>query len=263
MNGYFRVPRSLTRSRLWEDAHWKYKAIFLVILDHAVFVETPFDDHGTIINLRPGQFCASQDEIAKLCGKGFSKNDIQRGLARFVKYRFVGHEVIHKKSIITITHPETYDLICQASDAITDSKLNQKRSKNNSERKNEMNEENEKKGFAQTAAPPRNANNILFSFEKRRFENIQPRDIADWKKLYPSANVEKEMDKMIEWCLSNPTKAKSKKLWRKFITNWLSKTNDETINKEARSSNRSGPGVSNRDTTESDPSKTFDCSKDL
>lgn len=262
MNGYFRVPRSLTRSRLWEDANPMHKMMFITILDHVLFTHAKFDDHGVILDLRPGQFCASHEEIAKLCGEKFKKIDVQRGLTRFEKYGFLRQEVIHRKTVITITHPETYDLICKANDAISDPDLMQKRYEKDSQKEKEMNENNKIYKSAQTATPPRN-DQIIFSFERRRFENVLAEDIQDWKKIYPAANLEVEMVRMVDWCLSNPVQAKSKKKWRAFISSWLSKSNENTINKEAKFQNRSKPSVVNRDTTDSSVGKTFDFSEDV
>jgi hypothetical protein len=40
---------------------------------------------------------------------------------------------------------------------------------------------------------------------------------------------------MKQWIISNPSKSRSKSLWRKFITSWLTKANDTNINKAAYS----------------------------
>lgn len=90
----------------------------------------------------------------------------------------------------------------------------------------------EKKDIAQTP-PALRSKDPFFSFESKKFENISEEDLRKWKELYPCSDIQKEILRMEEWCLANPTKAKSKKLWRKFITNWLSRNNDETINKQA------------------------------
>ncbi len=74
---------------------------------------------------------------------------------------------------------------------------------------------------------------ILFSFEKGKFENITSQEIDSWKELYSECNILLEIKKMEEWCLSNPSKSKGKKLWRKFITTWLQKNHEEITNKQA------------------------------
>ena len=87
---------------------------------------------------------------------------------------------------------------------------------------------------AQTAPPLRSkAPQIYFSFQDRKFTHIQEQDLSAWKEAYPSIDIQLELKKMVEWCLSNEKKASSKQLWRKFITNWLSNANEKAINKQA------------------------------
>jgi hypothetical protein len=93
--------------------------------------------------------------------------------------------------------------------------------------------EKEEQNIAQPATPLRKNDVIFFSFENRRFENISFSDLSTWKELYPAISIETEILRMTEWCLSNEQKSRSKKLWRKFITNWLSRANESAINKSA------------------------------
>jgi len=52
------------------------------------------------------------------------------------------------------------------------------------------------------------------------WENITDRDIKNWEDAYPACQVKIEIKQMREWLISNPTK--KKKNYRRFITNWLS-----------------------------------------
>ena len=76
-------------------------------------------------------------------------------------------------------------------------------------------------------------NDPFFSFESKKFEGISEEELKKWKELYPSVDIPKEIMRMEDWCLSNPSKAKSKKLWRKFISGWLARNNEEITNKQA------------------------------
>ena len=107
-----------------------------------------------------------------------------------------------------------------------------------------------KQDIAQTAPPLRKRDlEIFFSFETKQFENISDEDIKSWKELFPTIDFDLEMKKMIRWCLDNPTKAKSKKRWGKFITGWLQRTNEETINKQAYQSRKSPGNPATSDTS--------------
>lgn len=75
---------------------------------------------------------------------------------------------------------------------------------------------------------------ISFSFEKKLFIDIEESDVAKWSTLYPAIDVKREISLMEEWCLANPQKTKSKKLWRKFIIGWLERQNELQINKQAK-----------------------------
>jgi len=66
---------------------------------------------------------------------------------------------------------------------------------------------------------------INFNFDKEEWENITPKDIERWKEAYPACDIKVELAQMREWLISNPKKAK--KNYRKFITNWLSRSQDK------------------------------------
>jgi hypothetical protein len=74
---------------------------------------------------------------------------------------------------------------------------------------------------------------ISFSFEDRSFSGISEKDLNSWKELYPQTDIPRELKEMSQWILANPSKAKSKKLWRKFILNWLQRCNEKSTNRMA------------------------------
>jgi hypothetical protein len=57
-----------------------------------------------------------------------------------------------------------------------------------------------------------------------RWDGIGEEDKAAWIKAYPACDIEIELAKMAEWLKANPTKKKSN--YRRFITNWLSRSQD-------------------------------------
>lgn len=88
---------------------------------------------------------------------------------------------------------------------------------------------------AHSASPIRSSKipEITYCFVKEKFENIAQKDYDTWKTLYPAVDVDREITEMIEWIKENPSKAKSKKLWRKFIRGWLQRQNEKLTNKQA------------------------------
>jgi hypothetical protein len=65
---------------------------------------------------------------------------------------------------------------------------------------------------------------INFSIETRSWENITDEDVSIWEKAYPAVDITQELSKMADWLISNPEK--KKKNYRRFITNWLSRTQE-------------------------------------
>ena len=57
-------------------------------------------------------------------------------------------------------------------------------------------------------------------------------DIAAWAKAYPACDIKAELLRSAEWLKANPTKTKSN--YRRFITNWLNRTQDRGGSKTAK-----------------------------
>ena len=47
------------------------------------------------------------------------------------------------------------------------------------------------------------------------------KDYEEWCRVYPNVDVFHELERMRQWCLSNPTKRKTRKGIRRFVTTWL------------------------------------------
>ena len=56
---------------------------------------------------------------------------------------------------------------------------------------------------------------------------IAQEDIDEWSSLYPSVDILQELRKMKGWCDSNPTKRKTSRGIKRFITSWLAREQDK------------------------------------
>ena len=61
-------------------------------------------------------------------------------------------------------------------------------------------------------------------FEEGVWGGIRDDEISAWSEAYPACNVLGELKKMAEWLKANPDKKKIR--YRRFIVNWLSRTQD-------------------------------------
>lgn len=74
---------------------------------------------------------------------------------------------------------------------------------------------------------------IDFDFDERKFAGIEQVDIDGWAEAYPALDVVHELRSMREWLLANPEKRKVR--YRRFITNWLKRSQDKGGNRASKS----------------------------
>jgi hypothetical protein len=79
--------------------------------------------------------------------------------------------------------------------------------------------------FAPTRNKFRSEPPPIFDFTSQQWLNITEELKGAWKEAYPACDIDVELLRMREWILSNPAKAK-KKNWRRFIVNWLARTQE-------------------------------------
>lgn len=52
-------------------------------------------------------------------------------------------------------------------------------------------------------------------------------DVQEWSKIYPAVDIKQELRKMKGWLDANPTRRKTRRGVRRFVNNWLSRTQDQ------------------------------------
>jgi len=104
--------------------------------------------------------------------------------------------------------------------------LNNNILENNKLNKSKLNKSKEENNKVLPPLSKKNINSkIEFDFDKRKFLNITIEDKSGWLAAYPACDIELELYKMREWLLANPEKRK--KNYRRFIVNWLTRTQDK------------------------------------
>ncbi len=77
-----------------------YRCVLYTLLQYVCFAPCQQDDHGVLIDLKPGQFMCSIRHLAELANVG--RKDVEHALDKFARFQIVGQEVRHRKSIFTI-----------------------------------------------------------------------------------------------------------------------------------------------------------------
>lgn len=108
-SGFIQIPRSLLNHPTVAGAPLAQRWVLLMLIEGACFSSSQQYDHGKLINLKVGQIMITQRGFAKHIG--VSENDVRRALERFESDAILSQEVTHTKTIVTITHSDTYKLI--------------------------------------------------------------------------------------------------------------------------------------------------------
>lgn len=216
--GYIRIPRSLLQDPLWIDASPEHKVIFLKLLEKAVYKPKKFDDHGKVIDIMPGQICASLSEIAEMCGKWCSKKIIERAIIQLEKYGFLGRSKGHKRSLLTITHSDTYEYFKESNGTDFGTILGRSWDDPGTEKKKEKKVKKEK--ACNQAA-------ILFSRESGRFENLTPAQIELYRETFPHLDIDEQFRLMRLWLLDPSNTHRDGN--SRFISNWFKRVRSNKI----------------------------------
>jgi predicted phage replisome organizer len=66
---------------------------------------------------------------------------------------------------------------------------------------------------------------LFYSFDESLWYGIDDAQVALWAEAYPAVDIDLELRQMGEWCKSNGARGR-KHDWRKFIVNWLKRSQD-------------------------------------
>lgn len=112
--------------------------------------------------------------------------------------------------------------------------------------KNRVEEEGEEKrediymhGAEKSAAMPENDFSVIdLPLNDKSFYSVQGSQVAVWSDLYPCVDVTQELKKMKGWLDSNPSRRKTARGIKAFITNWLSREQDKGPSAHALKANK-------------------------
>jgi len=213
----FTIDRKIFSSDIWYSSPWKLK-IWIYLLGHANYKDNEYMG----IKIKRGQLLRGYRRIAQDCGykigyrlKKPSLHTIRRICEELTKEGRIERRTTQGGTLFTICNYEALQPF--------------KKDEGNAEREGLGNGggtegEQDKKELRKNKERS-TSTAIDFDFSKRGFINILPEDIAGWKEAYPACQIETELKRMVEWILSNPTKRK--KNYRRFITNWLARTQEK------------------------------------
>lgn len=83
---------------------------------------------------------------------------------------------------------------------------------------------------------------ILFNYSSEKLTGIENSDIEEWTKAFPAVDIKQEILIAEQWLINNPTKRK--KNVSRFLTNWLSRTQERGGNNNNANTRKNNVGKS-------------------
>jgi hypothetical protein len=183
--GYFIIPRSIANDPRYQAARLKYQKVLFTILKHAAFAPTTHAIGVEVIPIAIGQFCVAERKLVELCNEGVKfkedlvdRNVVTRAVQFFSKCQYLIQQVIHGKTLITVTIPEFYKIEKPQSEPASEPKVSQNRA--TKEEDKELKEDNISSKKEGTFVPSEFATSLLTEFYSSLFLSIPdfPKDSA-------------------------------------------------------------------------------------
>ena len=202
-NGWIKLHRSLLEWEWYDDIN--VMRVFLHCLLMANHKDKKY--RGSVVER--GSFLTGRDTLASQTGL-----TVQQIRTSLNKLKSTNELTIKSSKQGTVIQVVSYDKYQEVTNESTTHQPDSNQIVTTN--KKNKNKKNEKKKLADAET-----HDISWS-SAGGWQNISADDIKQWEVAYPNANVAQQIEAMNQWLISNPSKAK-KKLWRKFVTNWLAR----------------------------------------
>jgi hypothetical protein len=189
---YIRPPRSLMDDCRFRDALLEHQIIFIRFIHLAAYVPFEHNIKGEIVQIRVGQLCYSLRKLAELCGKKCTLGLIRGAIRYFEKVDFLTQTLTHEKTIISITHRETYGLLNEWYNTRSNTELTQTSHTNREERELRELKNGKKREEKKPASSPKPARTrvatedglrratFLFESIRKRKSDFAAKDLNGW-----------------------------------------------------------------------------------
>lgn len=230
-NGWIKFYRKTLDSRVFKNEGllkvWIWNLLKANREKKWVTIRTGRGKKEVLVN--PGQFIFGRKTAA--LELDMPPSSVRNKMKKLKSMRNLDIKVDSHYSVISIINWELYQ-----SETIKEDRQEDRQRTGNGQamdtNKNNKNQENEKKKDLNTfcserkkKSVPSSSNKITFSFQNKKWEGITKEDFDNWQETFPACDIRIELLRMTEWLLSNPTK--KKKNYRRFITNWLTRSQDK------------------------------------
>lgn len=244
--GFIALYRNILDHWLWDDKPFSRGQAWIDLLLTVNHADKKIMFNGELTTIKRGQTITS---IRQLCDRwGWSNNKVTRFLKILESEQMLTRKSDSKKTVITIDNYGFWQDQENEKRQQSDTKAFQKHNRSISEATQKHfrstqttminNENNDKqcKTMKNKLCPEletssrQNTNHDLFielSLNDGSLFEVSDSDVQKWSKLYPAVDIKQELRKMKGWLDANPTKRKTRRGVKRFVNNWLSRTQDQ------------------------------------
>lgn len=233
--GWVKVYREILDKPIWTQSNPEQKVILMTLLLLVSHKPNTWKWGSTTYEIQPGQCITSLEQLEAKCGKGVTKQNIRTALKNFEKYEFLTNQSTKTGRLITIVNWGFYQGDSEESNKDFNRQLTKSQQRANKEPntyqevkndKNVKKEKNIKYICSEPGEPAPNCSDIFLPLNDNTYFNVPLDKMESWEQAYPAVDVKQELLKMCVWLDANPKKKKTANGVVRFITNWLSRTQD-------------------------------------
>lgn len=244
--GFIALYRELSDHWLWDDKPFSRGQAWIDLLLTVNHTDKKIMFNGELTTIKRGQTITS---IRQLCDRwGWSNNKVTRFLKMLESEQMLTRKSDTKKTVVTIDNYSFWQDQENEKRQKSDTKAFQKHNRSISGATQKHfkstqttminNENNDKqcKTMKNKLCPEletssrQNTNHDLFielSLNDGSLFEVSDSDVQEWSKIYPAVDIKQELRKMKGWLDANPTRRKTRRGVRRFVNNWLSRTQDQ------------------------------------
>lgn len=223
MNGWIHLHRKLLG---WEwYSCMKTTRVFL----HLLLIASWKDARWQGIEIPRGSVFLSPDTLAS--ATGLSRQQVRTIINRLKSTSEITTKSTSKGTLITLCNFDTYNTFTEESNQRSNQQANQHLTSDQpainqrlTTSKEGKKDKKERSDLALTGEPARAERDPSWNLSAG-WEGIKDSDLAKWSEAFPACDIKRQLAAMSLWLEANPAKAR-KSNWRRFISTWLSKSQD-------------------------------------
>lgn len=225
---FIKLDRKITEWEWFTDANTLKLWIYLLV--NAQYQDGSYKG----IEIKRGQLVTGRKKLAEQLE--MSEQQIRTCLDHLQATNEITIKPTNKYSLITIVKYGFYqgedDGCNQQNNQQSNQRITNKQPTNNHNKRNKEGKEGKEiKNITSLYAPSSAENDAVARIPLNITDTyylIFQEDIDHYKGLYPAVDVEQEIRSMVGWCEANPNNRKTKNGIKRFINNWLNKSQNRT-----------------------------------